>query len=120
MELCGDLRPKLEKTVENPFQKLLAKDCFNWFNQSRLVAVFHLNSMSADEQFKAYVAYKKHNMYLKIYGHETLNMALVGTKFEAFTEHYISHNIMLFSPEANIKQMLKISKKFRQMILLCK
>lgn len=120
LELCGDLRPKVEKTVENPFQKLLAKDCLNWFNHSRLVALFHLNPMTADEQFNAYVSCKKYNMHFKIFGHETLNMALVDTKFEAFTEHYVSHNILLFSTETNIKQMLKITKKFPQMILLCK
>lgn len=109
------MKPKIDSaSLENPFQKILAKECLNWFNHSRLITLFHINPMSADEKFNAYVAFKKSNMHMKEYGLKTLKMALDGTKYEAFTHNYVSHNMILFSPEPNIKQVLKLSKKFPQ------
>ncbi|GLV37781.1 mitochondrial ribosomal protein L10 [Carabus blaptoides fortunei] len=119
VELCGKMKPKIDRaSLENPFQKILAKECLNWFNHSRLIILYHINPMSADEKFNAYVAFKKNNMHIKEYGLKTLKMALDGTKYEPFTHHYVSHNMILFSPEPNIKQVLKLSKKIPQIVLL--
>lgn len=76
--------------------------------------------MLSEARFRAYIAFKKQNMHLHLYGLKTLQMALEGTKYELFTKYYTSHNIMLFNPEPTIKPILKIVKKFPQMILLCK
>lgn len=121
VELCTNLKPKIAEGIEeNPFQKILAKECLNWFNHSRVIALFHLNPMCEEDRFSAYLAFKKQNMHLKMYGMKTLKMALDGTNYELFTKHYVSHNIMLFNPEPTIKPMLKILKKYPQMVLLCK
>lgn len=121
IELCSNLKPSFKRdTLENPYQKILAKECLNWFNHSRVVALFHINPIMAEERFKAFVAFNKENMHIKVYGKATLKMALEGTKYEPFTQHYVSHNMLLFNPEPTIKPMLKILKKFPQLILLCK
>lgn len=119
MELCGDLKPKIKKNIEdNPYQKILAKECLNWFNHSRLIALFHFNPMTSDERFNAYVAFKKNNMHMKNYAQKTLKMALEGTNYEAFCDNYVSQNMIVFCPEGKIKDMLKVNKKIPQLILL--
>lgn len=121
IEFCTNLKPKLlDEDIENPYQKILAKECLNWFNHSKVIALFHLNPIPSNDRFNAYVAFKKQNMHLKVYGKKTLKMALDGTKYEPFTQHYVSHNIILFNPEPTVKPMLKILKKRPQLVLLCK
>lgn len=121
VELCSNLQIKVEKVeTENKYQQIIARECLNWFNHSKLIAVFHANPIPSENRFKAYVAFRKQNMHLKVYGKETLKMALENTKYEPFTQHYVSHNMLLFSPEPTIKPMLTILKKFPQLVLLCK
>lgn len=121
IELCSNLQIRVKKeATENKFQQIIAKECLNWFNHSRLVAILHSNPIPSEDRFKAYVAFRKNNMHLKVYGKETLTMALTDTKYEPLLKHYVSHNMILFSPEPTIKPMLTVLKKFPQLILLCK
>ncbi|CAH0556994.1 unnamed protein product [Brassicogethes aeneus] len=102
----------------NPFQQIIAGELKRWLTTSRLVAFYHMNPMNAETQFQAYVMFKKEKMHYKNYGRKTLEMAVEGTKYETLLEFYVSHSMTVFSPEPELKKLLKITKKFPQLVLL--
>jgi len=107
-----------EEKVVHPLEAIIAKGVKDWFNRSKLVAVFHLNSMKDEDFFNAKVAFFKQNMHLKLYGISIMKQALIGTQFESMIPLFTSKYCILFSEEPKIGQLLKISKKIPQMILL--
>lgn len=90
----------------------------NWFNHSQLVAIFQLNSISAEELFKVRVALHKQNMQFKAYGKRVMNLAIKDTKYENVLPLFEAKNCIVFSTEQKLKQLMKITKKVPQMILL--
>lgn len=59
-------------------------------------------------------------MLFKKYGKKTMEMAIEGTPYQAALDFYVSHNMMLFSPESEIKKVLQITKKCPQLVILGK
>lgn len=108
----------IQKRIENPYEKLIAKEVANWFDQCKMVAIFHVNSISADEMFKARVAFHKQNMHLKAYGKAIIREAIAGTRYDAILPLFESKNCVVFSPEQKLPQLLKICKKIPQLMLL--
>jgi len=106
-----------EKEV-NPYEVIIAKEVVNWFNQSKLVAIFHVNSISSDDMFKVRVAFHKENMHVRAYGKGIIKKAMKGNQYEALMPLFNSKNLIVFSEEAKIGQLLKIVKKTPQLILL--
>ncbi|VEN45821.1 unnamed protein product [Callosobruchus maculatus] len=117
-ELCKGFKQEKAKTQDNPFQRFIAQELHGWFTSSRLIGFYHHNPMNADDEFKAFCLFKKENMHFKKYGKKTLEMAVKETPYEAVLDFYVSQNMTVFSPEPDIKKMLKISKKFPQLVLL--
>lgn len=108
----------IQKRIENPYEKIIAKEVANWFAHSKMVAIFHVNSISADEMFKARVAFHKQNMHLKIYGKSIIRQAIADTRYDAILPLFESKNCVIFSPEQKLPQLLKICKKIPQLMLL--
>ncbi|CAH1955864.1 unnamed protein product [Acanthoscelides obtectus] len=117
-DLCQGFKKERTQEEDNPFQKIIAQELYRWFTTSRLVVFYHHNPMNSDDEFMAYCMFKKENMHFKKYGKKTLEMAIKGTPYEAVLDFYVSQNMTVFSPEPEIKKMLKITKKFRQLVLL--
>lgn len=104
--------------VVNPYEDIIAREVFNWLEKSKLVAVFHVNSIVSDDMFNIRVAFHKENMHLKSYGKSIMAKAMKGTKYEAMLPLFQSHYCLVFSEEAKINQLMKITKKAPQLILL--
>nr|CAD7458907.1 unnamed protein product [Timema tahoe] len=66
----------------------------------------------------AYVALKKQDMHLKIYGRSTLKMAVENTRYEVVLKLFESHNLVVFSAEPQVGKLLKLLKKIPQLALL--
>lgn len=118
IELCTIKENRKVEEVENPFQKIIANETLSYFQSSRLVAFYHFNHMIGTDQFKAYSMFHMEGMKMKWLGKKTLEMALKGTPYEAVLDFYISRNMIVFSPEPKLKQLLKINKRFPQLVLL--
>lgn len=104
---------------ENPYVKLIAKEALNLFEKSKLVAFFHMNPVPIEQRFRLDRALKKQNMLMKTYGKKTLQAAFEGTPYkDAVLPFYVSHNMITFCAEPNIKTLMRITKKFPQFILL--
>ncbi|XP_055919957.1 39S ribosomal protein L10, mitochondrial [Eupeodes corollae] len=111
-----------EKTIKpdelNPYNKIIAKEVFNWLEHSKMVGIFHLNPISEDELFKIRVALHRQNITFKRYGKKIIKMAVDNTKYEAIVPLFDSNHCIVFSPEANVATLLKITRKVPQMLLL--
>lgn len=108
----------VRKEKINPYEQIIAKEVANWFAHSKLVAIFHVNSISADDMFKARVNFFKQNMHVKLYGKSIMRQALDNTKYEAILPLFEAKNCIIFSPDQKVSQLLKIVKKTPQLTLL--
>ncbi|KAK9879731.1 hypothetical protein WA026_006791 [Henosepilachna vigintioctopunctata] len=118
IDLCTKASPTRKEEIENPFQKILAQEALGYFQSSKLIAFYHANPMNSIDHFKAFAAFHKEGMLMKGLGKKTLEMAIKGTPYEAVLDIYVSRNMIVFSSEPKIKQLLKISKRFPQLILM--
>lgn len=104
--------------VINPYEVIIAKEVKNWLDHSKLVAIFHINSINADDLFNVKVAFHKENMHFKAYGISIMKKAMLGNQYEPLLPLFNAKNCIVFSEEAKIAQLLKITKKTPELILL--
>lgn len=109
---------QFQEKQENPYNKIIAKEVLNWFNHSKMTAIFHMNSIHSDDIFSARVALHRQNMQLKDYGKKIIQMAVGGTKFEAVIPLFDSNHCIVFSSTEQVSKLLKLTKKFPQMVLM--
>ncbi|XP_046828280.1 39S ribosomal protein L10, mitochondrial [Vespa crabro] len=83
-----------------------------------MIAFLHKNSITEEEVFELAVPLKRKNMYLKTYGSIILDLALKDTTYKAISLLYQSPFFIIFSPENNVIDLLKILKKFSQVTLI--
>ncbi|XP_064540954.1 large ribosomal subunit protein uL10m [Drosophila montana] len=105
--------------VENPYDAIIAREVRNWLDHSKLVAIFHLNSIMADELFRVRVQLHKQNMHLKSYGRKIIGQAVAGTQYEAIMPLFHSNHCIVFSPDQHrVAALLRLTRKVPQMVLL--
>ncbi|XP_016968669.2 39S ribosomal protein L10, mitochondrial [Drosophila biarmipes] len=110
---------RTQQQLENPYNEIIAREVRNWLDHSRLVAVFHLNSITADEIFRVRVQLHKQNLHLKSYGSKIIAQAVKGTRYEAILPLFHSNHCIVFSPDQQrTATLLRITRKVPQMVLL--
>lgn len=105
--------------IVNPYEQLLAKDLYNMFATSKLIAFFHRNPYNTEEKFKMDVAFKKEGMYLKENSKHTVKIAVENTPYETILPLFQSRTVMLFSEEPKVRKLLRMIKKMPSIILIC-
>ncbi|XP_044251189.1 large ribosomal subunit protein uL10m-like [Drosophila takahashii] len=73
-------RTQQQQQLENPYNEIIAREVRNWLDHSRLVAIFHLNSITADEIFRVRVQLHKQNLHLKSYGSKIIGQLTRRTR----------------------------------------
>ncbi|XP_058819859.1 large ribosomal subunit protein uL10m [Topomyia yanbarensis] len=112
-------RSKFSRMVENPYEKIIARDVRNWLDHSRMVAFVHINSIKEEEVFKFQVALHRFQMSYKIYGKSIIQKAVNGTKYETILSLFEARTAFIFCPdETKARQLLSVLKKTPQLILL--
>ncbi|KAH8413579.1 hypothetical protein KR009_012378, partial [Drosophila setifemur] len=110
---------RTQQQLENPYNEIVAKEVRNWLDHSKMVAIFHLNSITADEIFRVRVQLHKQNLHLKSYGRKIIGQAVEGTRYEAILPLFHSNHCIVFSPDQQkVSTLLKITRKVPQMVLL--
>lgn len=109
---------RTDAVVQNPYERIIAREVTNWFAHSKLVAVFHINSISEDDMFKARVQFFKQNMHLKSYSKGIMKLALADSQYANLMPLFDAKYCVVFSPEQKLSQLLRISKRIPQMVLL--
>ncbi|XP_058062889.1 large ribosomal subunit protein uL10m [Anopheles bellator] len=117
---CLEAQRTIEhKKIDNPYEVIIAREARNWFEQSRLVAFLHINSIRQEDMFKMQVALHRHNVTVKVYGKSIIRKAVLGTKFEAILPLFEAKTALVFcSDERKINQVLSVLKKTPQVVLL--
>ncbi|XP_043682492.1 uncharacterized protein LOC122635871 isoform X2 [Vespula pensylvanica] len=117
LDLCTKTKRNTNEKY-NPYHHVLAREVLNWFDNSKMIAFLHKNSMTQEEAFELAVPLRRKNMYLKSYGSTILELALKDTTYKALDLLYQSPYFIIFSPEKNVIDLEKILKKFSQVILI--
>ncbi|XP_058453563.1 large ribosomal subunit protein uL10m [Malaya genurostris] len=116
---CTDENLKSSRTVENPYEKIIARDVRNWLDHSKMVAFVHMNSIKQEELFKIQVALHRFQMTFKTYGKSIIRKAIDGTKYEAIQPLFETKTALIFCPEdTKVRLLLNVLKKTPQLILL--
>uniref|UniRef100_A0A1A9W0K4 Large ribosomal subunit protein uL10m n=1 Tax=Glossina brevipalpis TaxID=37001 RepID=A0A1A9W0K4_9MUSC len=104
--------------IENPYNDIIAREVRNWLDHSSMVAIFHLNSIKADEIFDVRVQLHKQGMHLKSYGQKIVSKAVEGSRYEAILPLFDSQHCIVFAPHQKVGLLLRLTRKVPQMILL--
>ncbi|XP_067624731.1 large ribosomal subunit protein uL10m [Eurosta solidaginis] len=104
--------------AENPYALVIAREVRNWLQHSRMVGLYHLNSIKEDDLFPIRVQLHKKNMHFKAYGKQIMKTAVEGTQFEAILPLFENRTCIVFSTEQHVGQLLRITRRCPQMILL--
>lgn len=118
--LCAKEEKNLKKEIDNPFERILARECLDWFNTSKMVVFLHMNSISMEDKTPVFAALAKNNMHLRTYGKKIVNMAITGTRYEAVNHLFVSHQNIVFGQPENAAKMFKILKKTPQLVVMGK
>lgn len=109
---------KEKKEEYNPYQRIIAREVRNWFDNSKMVAICHENSMTAEDKFEFAVPLRRANMYYKRYSNKIMALALADSPYAATMPLYSSQFNVIFGSDTNVAAFEKIIKKFPQVILL--
>lgn len=118
IEVCSNIEAQEKEAIDNPYERILARELREMFEKTPLIVFYHINPVSGEDRVRTEINFKKQNMLLTIYGKSTLKLALEGTPYEPILPFYISHNAILFCPQPDIKKLLKMSKRIPHLVLL--
>lgn len=122
-ELCNKAITAAERKKKeeyNPYQRIIAREVRNWFDNSKMVAICHQNSMNSEDEFELAVPLRRANMYFKRYSNKIMKLALADSPYAVTMPLYSSQFSIVFSPDMNVADFENIIKKFPQVILLGK
>lgn len=118
--VCEKEKTSVKKEIDNPFERILARECLNWFNTSKMVVFLHLNSISMEEKTPIFATLTKNKMHLRCYGKKIVSMATKGTRYEAVNHLFTSHQNIIFGQPENAAKLFKILKKTPQLVVMGK
>ncbi|XP_051158422.1 39S ribosomal protein L10, mitochondrial isoform X2 [Leptopilina boulardi] len=118
-EVCISAQKKdVKKYVAHPYEMIIAREILNWFNNSKMIGIFHMNSIKAEDNFNFQVRLKKHNMYTKNYGYTLMKLALTDTIYEPVLKLFLTRSALVFSPDVNVQALVQTAKKTPELTLL--
>lgn len=118
-ELCRKIQSGDRKKELGPYDRILAREVRNWFDNSKMIACLHVNSIQENKLFDTKVALKMANMYYKQYGKPIVLAAIEDSPYERIHPLLISRcTSFVFSPDVNVTMLTKILKKCPQLHLL--
>lgn len=103
---------------DNPYERILAKEIKDLFEQSAMVAIFHKNPVKGEVEFKTMKTFKMAGMDHVIYGKSTLKLGLADTNYASVLNLFQSHSSIVFSKTSQVPKLLKMIKKMPHLILL--
>ncbi|XP_012143021.1 large ribosomal subunit protein uL10m isoform X2 [Megachile rotundata] len=117
-ELCWN-RIEKEKIKElGPYDKILAREVRNWFDQSKMIACLHVNSLPEREKFEVKVPLYRANMYYKQYGPHIVFEAIKDSPYGGIAPLVSKCTAFVFSPDINVRALQKIINKCKKMFTL--
>ncbi|XP_059472762.1 large ribosomal subunit protein uL10m [Neocloeon triangulifer] len=108
-----------EDQIDNPYERILAKELMNWVEKSEFVALFQEISMDGETRYKEFAILKRKGIHIEKIGKQVATRAFKDTKYEVLLPLLVYHNSIAFaeSPTA-VATFMKLRKKIRHHILL--
>lgn len=110
---------KIERSL-GIYDTIIAREVRNWFDNSKMIAVLHVNSIMELDVFDIRVALFKENMHYKRYGSRIVHNAIKNSPYESLAPLISNFTGFVFSSEINIPTVNKIIKKSKKMYILGK
>ncbi|XP_067992772.1 large ribosomal subunit protein uL10m [Melanerpes formicivorus] len=110
--------PKESLEKEDGYRRLLQRQVREAFRDNRMVAVCQFNSMPEEEVALLRHYLRKHNIQVKFVLNEVVRPVLSQSKYRNLLPLFVARNILLVSPEAKAKEMLRVLKGVPQVNLL--
>lgn len=117
-ELCTNRVTGIVANELGPYNKILARELRNWFDQSRMIACLHVNSISELDKFETKVPLHRANMYYKQYGPQIVFEAIKDSPYEGITPLINNFTAFVFSPDMDVSTLQKIIRKSKKMFIL--
>lgn len=123
VEVCREKQEKKLQMVKierepHPYEIILARELREDFESAEMVLICQMNSIKALEWFRFRVALHRNDVKARVHGAQVRKTALKDTKFEKLLELMTVSSCMLFGDASTIGEILKVLRKFPQMILL--
>ncbi|NWI67720.1 RM10 protein, partial [Todus mexicanus] len=103
---------------EDGYARLLRRQVEEVFRHSRMIAVCQFNSMPDEDVVMMRHYLRKHNIEVKFVLNEIVRPVLSQSKYKNLLPLFVARNILLVSPEAKAKEMLRVLKGVPQVNLL--
>ncbi|NXI38960.1 RM10 protein, partial [Galbula dea] len=115
---CLHPRKETREEEDNGYVRLLRRQVEEAFRANRMVAVCQYNSMPAEDMVMMRHYLRKHNIEVKFVLNEIIRPVLSQSKYKNLLPLFVARNILLVSPEAKVKEMLRVLKGVPQINLL--
>lgn len=118
-ENLNKLQKKIARKTINPYEQMIAREAQQRFDNSKMIAILHMNSINEVKIFDLIVKLKKENMCLKRYGRKVLSCFINDPPYAALNPLLVSSTAFIFSEEdSKVAILRKILKKYPEYIIL--
>lgn len=104
----------------HPYEAILTRELFEFFDKAQMILICQKNSIDAYEFFKFRVECHRQKVKTCIYNRKIVSNAIKDTRFQAMLPLIMEtpYNCILFGEEWNVGSLLKIFKKTPKILLL--
>ncbi|NXD16924.1 RM10 protein, partial [Nothocercus nigrocapillus] len=103
---------------DNGYVRLLRRQVAEAFRDNRMIAVCQYNPMASEDVVLAQHYLRKHNIEVKFFQNEIVRPVLSQSKYRTLLPLFVGRNVVLVSPEAKAKEMLRVLRSVPQINLL--
>ncbi|XP_066061433.1 large ribosomal subunit protein uL10m isoform X2 [Chamaea fasciata] len=103
---------------EDGYARVLRRQAEQTLRDSRMVAVCHYNPMAEEDVATLRHYLRRHNIHLKFVLNEVMRPVLAQSRYRELLPLFVCRNVLLVSPEAPAREMLRVLKGVPQVTLL--
>lgn len=119
-EQCSMTRINKEPDTVKPHlvRQFYARLCRQVFESSQLIAVFHNDGLSVQEQIEMARRLRKKKISVKVYGNSIVNEAITGTHLENMRPLFVGPCIIAISEGLPVRELIKDTRRLPKIHLL--
>ncbi|XP_058714203.1 large ribosomal subunit protein uL10m [Poecile atricapillus] len=115
---CRPRHATEEPRQEDGYARVLRRQAEECLRGSRMVAVCQFNSLPDEDVATLRHFLRKHNIHLKFILNEIIRPVLAQSELRSLLPLFVCRNVLLVSPEARAREMLRVLKGVPQVVLL--
>uniref|UniRef100_A0A8C7EEA1 Large ribosomal subunit protein uL10m n=1 Tax=Nothoprocta perdicaria TaxID=30464 RepID=A0A8C7EEA1_NOTPE len=104
--------------ADDGYARLLRRQVAEAFRDNRMIAVCQYSPLAAEDVALARHYLRRHNIEVKFFLNEVVRPVLSQSKYRNLLPLFVGRNVVLVSPEAKAKEMLRVLKSVPQISLL--